>query len=134
MKHMMKAMVLAVTVMAGYGQEHYARFRVDFPFQVGKTLMPAGEYRIQAESAGRHWLRITSVNNGPAAVLSLPVHDTARASDDKRQVEFRCEGDLCMVARVVNLQAGYISSLPKSKSSNSRLVTALLTKRSTKTE
>ncbi len=134
MKSIFKAAMMTAVAVAAFGADPMARLQVTFPFTVGKTTMPAGEYRISMGPTGRNALRIESFGEGPSAFLALPVQDLTTVSETKRQVEFVCESQICTISRVVNLHGGYTYSAAKRTGAQAKIVAVKLTTGKTRGE
>jgi hypothetical protein len=110
MKPILKTLMLTTMAVAGFAAEPMAKLKVGFPFVVGKTKMPAGEYRISTAPNGGRTLKIESMDMGPAAFLAMPVQDLIPENQPGRKVEFVCEAQECKIARIFNLDRGYLFS------------------------
>lgn len=134
MKTILKAVMMTSLAVAGFGAEPMARLKVGFPFIVGKTKMPAGEYRISSAPNGVRTLKIESVDAGPAAFLAVPVQDLIPENQAGRKVEFVCEAQECKISRIFNLDWGYLFSTgQKVKATGERMIVKI-NSGSTKTE
>jgi hypothetical protein len=134
MKTILKAVMMTSLAVAGFGAQPMAKLKVGFPFVVGKTKMPAGEYRISIPSNGVRTLKIESMGTGPAAFLAVPVQDLTRDDQAGRKVEFVCEGQECKISRIFNLDSGYLFSTGQKVKATSERMIVKLNSGSTKTE
>ncbi len=134
MKTILKAVMMTSLAAAGFGAEPMAKLKVGFPFVVGTTKMPAGEYRISSAPNGVRTLKIESMANGPSAFFAMPVQDLIPESQTGRKVEFECQAQQCKITRIFNLDRGYLSSTgKKSKATGERMIVQI-TSGNTKTE
>jgi hypothetical protein len=94
-------MTLAVSAFAADTKLH---FHVDFPFQVGKRTMPAGDYAVSSTTA-RNSIQIQNVEAKAGAFVTLPTQSTAKA-DGAASIDFRCVENACSIVSVANLVNG----------------------------
>ena len=131
----MKTIFLAAMMAAsGFAMDSSARFNVDFPFTVGKTKFPAGQYIISIGIQGQQAMRIMSSDLGPSAFLAMGVANTAKKNEVKGGIEFACGNAGCTIERVLNLQNGLVFSSLKKTTPGAKLLTVQLTKGKTPAE
>ncbi len=134
MKTILKAVMMTSLAVAGFGAEPMAKLKVGFPFAVGSTKMPAGEYRISIAPNGGRTLKIESMANGQSAFLAMPLQDLIPDSQTGKKVEFECQAQECKITRIFNLDRGYLFSTgKKAKAAGERMIVQLTTG-NTKTE
>jgi hypothetical protein len=112
----------ALMAVAGFAMDSSARFNVKFPFTVGNTKFPAGQYMISMGVQGPQAMRIMSTGTGPSAFLAMGVVNTVKQSETKGQVVFACVDSGCTLEQVVNLQNGLSFSSLKKSSAGARLI------------
>ncbi|MCX6614151.1 MAG: hypothetical protein NTW74_25325 [Acidobacteria bacterium] len=113
----------AMMAMAGFAMDSSARFNVNFPFKVGNTKFPAGQYMISIGIQGPQVMRIVSNGPGPSAFLPMGVVNTVMQSEAKGELVFACVDSGCTIDRVVNLRNGFAFSSLKKSSSAATLIT-----------
>lgn len=105
-----KTAVLALVALTAFGENKEMNFRVDFPFTVGNTVMPAGHYTLSETAADNPSLALRSVDTKKMAFLMLPVRRDAAASESNRSVIFHCHQQNCSLHKVLNLRPGEVVS------------------------
>ncbi|GEM_PF-1204838 len=134
MKTILRAVMMTSLAIAGFGAGPMAKLQVSFPFVVGKTKMPAGEYWISTAPNGNRTIRIESVGKGPSAFLAMPLQDLIPENQNMRRVEFVCEAQQCNITRIFNLDNGYSFSTGKKAKPNGQSIAVQMTTGNTKAE
>jgi hypothetical protein len=99
--------VSAFTVSA-FAADTKLNFHVDFPFQVGKMTMPAGDYAVSANGS-LNSIQIQNVKAKGSAFVTLPTQSTAKV-DRPASIDFRCVESSCSIVSVANLVSGVRNS------------------------
>ena len=108
MKPILKILAVSTLAMAAFGADNKLNFHVEFPFQIGKLTMPAGEYSITETGAGNPHFQLMNVAAKKGAFLMLPIPSVLKATDEKPSILFRCGASGCEIANVKNLRSGYV--------------------------
>ena len=108
MKLILKTLAISTLAMAAFGADNKLNFRVEFPFQIGKLTMPAGEYSISETAASRVHFQLMNVAAKKGAFVVLPIPSMLKATDEKPSLLFRCGAAGCEIANVKNLRSGYV--------------------------
>ena len=108
MKPILKILAVSTLAMAAFGADNKLNFHVEFPFQIGKLTMPAGEYSIKETGAGLPYFQLMNVAAKKSAFLMLPIPSMLKATDEKPSLLFRCGAAGCEIANVKNLRSGYV--------------------------
>lgn len=105
LKAVLTTTVLTMTLaVSAFAADTKLNFHVDFPFQVGKVAMPAGDYAVSA-SASLNSIQIQNVKAKASAFVTLPTKSTAKA-DGTASIDFRCVDSSCSIVSVANLVSG----------------------------
>ncbi len=90
--------VLAMVFVTTANAQTSGRFDIPFQFVAGQTILPAGEYRVNA-GAGSPWMRIVETS-GAATVNLLVIPKYAQAAQATGRMEFRRIGDTYVLTGV----------------------------------
>ena len=126
MQLILKTLAISTLAMAAFGADNKLTFRVDFPFSVGKTEMPAGDYLIMDGEAQRLSFQIVNVEAKKSVFVTLPNFTQRDAADGKRSIEFRCGDGGCEISNVKNLRSGYVFHSWTAKKPNMRTIAIAL--------
>ena len=108
MKPILKILAVSTLAMAAFGADNKLNFNVEFPFQIGKLTMPAGEYSIMETGVSRPHFWIMNVAARTNVLVWLPIPSMLKATDEKPSLLFRCGASGCEIANVKNLRSGYV--------------------------
>jgi hypothetical protein len=133
MKPILNTIMIATMAVAAFGADQKLNFHVEFPFAVGKVVMPSGQYSVQRVNAMSNHLLITNVSGG-AAIVALPVPTDLKSDDSTPRIEFACGSEGCSVVRVANLRAGVSYQAFASKTQGAKLIAVRLTPTLTKAD
>ena len=112
------ALVAGSTAVYGQGAKRQTA-DIPFQFQVGNTVLPAGEYTVAATTATGETLRISS-RSSDASVFRLTSTLVQNGPTSKSRLVFRKYGDEYFLAEVWS--AGYASGRQLTKSSRERAI------------
>jgi len=133
MKTILRTLMMTGLTMTAFGADLVLHFQVEFPFIVGKQLMPAGRYSIREMTSGAQGLMVENAAARKSAFLALPVRDSAKETDS-RQISFGCGESGCTIHSVTNLSYGLRYGSTKAKKSTEKLVAVQLGSRSANVE
>ena len=108
MKLILKTLAISTLAMAAFGADNKLNFHVEFPFQIGKLTMPAGDYSIKETAAYLPHFQLMNVAAKKSAFVVLPIPSVLKATDEKPSILFRCGAVGCEIANVKNLRSGYV--------------------------
>ena len=108
MKLILKTLAISTLAIAAFGADNKLNFHVQFPFNVGKTEMPAGEYSIMETASQLRYLQIMNVAARNSVFLMLQPTSFPKITAEKASIEFRCGEAGCEIANVKNLRNGYV--------------------------
>ena len=134
MKTILNTLMLTTMAVAGFAADNKLNFHVEFPFTIGKVVMPAGQYSIAENKSAQYGLQLTNKSTGTSAFLNLPSSNPARATEAKAEIVFGCAEGGCSIARVANLRAGQIYAAWMSKSILAKMIAVSLTPAETKAD
>ena len=126
MKPILKILAVSTLAMAAFGADNKLNFHVEFPFNVGKITMPAGEYSIMETGVVRPHFQLMNVAAKKSAFLMLPPFNVAKTNDVKASIVFRCGDAGCEIANVRNLRSGYVYHAWSAKKPILRMITVAL--------
>ena len=107
MKPILKILAVSTLAMAAFGADNKLNFNVEFPFNVGKITMPAGEYSITETAAYLPHFQLMNVAAKKSVFVVLPIPSMLKATDEKPSLLFRCGAAGCEIANVKNLRSGF---------------------------
>ena len=107
MKLILKTLAISTLAMAAFGADNKLNFHVEFPFNVGKITMPAGEYSIKETAAYLPHFQLMNVAAKKSVFVVLPIPSMLKATDEKPSLLFRCGAAGCEIANVKNLRSGF---------------------------
>ena len=73
MKPILKILAVSTLAMAAFGADNKLNFHVEFPFQIGKLTMPAGEYSIKETAAYLPHFQLMNVAARTNVLVWLPI-------------------------------------------------------------
>ena len=103
MKNLTKNMTIAAAalmVAAGVAGAQTIKAEVPFGFRVAGTVMPAGSYRVNANTGGIAVFQLTNEDTH-RSTLTLPyAHNNQKPGDAVASLTFECAGANCALVRV----------------------------------
>lgn len=108
MKRTIQTLLLTTTLaVSAFADEHKLNFHVDFPFQVGKMTLPAGDYTVRETTVAGPGINIYNVAAKKGAFLNLPSAFSVSARDERASIDFRCAESGSKVVSIANLRSGF---------------------------
>lgn len=129
MKHTIQTLMMTLALaVSAFASDNKLNFQVDFPFQVGARVLPAGNYVVMETSATSSTFRISDVAGKPAVFINLPAPDATTKNNSVPSISFRCGESGCSVASISNLRPGTTNSgfTPKQQDPKSVLISVRL--------
>jgi len=108
MNTILKTFIMTTMAVAAFGADAKMGFQVEFPFHVGKTVMPAGQYTIERTETVAPVLVLRNANGGKSVLVQFANHSPAEVRQSKHTVEFGCGSSGCSITKVSNLTGGMV--------------------------
>lgn len=142
MKRSIQTLLVTTTITIGtlavsaFAAENKLNFHADFPFQVGKMTMPAGNYTVRETTVAGPGITVYNVAAKKGAFLKLPTPSNTPARDERASIDFRCAESACTIVSIANLRSGFRFSAwgAAKKDPNAVLISVKLTPSNEKAE
>ncbi len=134
MKTILNTLMLTTMAVAGFAADNKLNFHVEFPFTVGKVLMPAGQYSVALASERAAVVQVKNVGNGKSVFVNFPTRTEIVKTDGKTEIVFSCGDSGCSITKVSNLLEGHSFSAWATRESPAKLIAVSLTPTLSKAE
>lgn len=128
MNTILKVVLTTTLAVSAFAADKTLNFQTDFPFTVGKQVMPAGTYAISGTNDVAPGISVRSVDGKRKVFLTLPGRADANRSE-AASVDFRCVEGQCVIASIANLRSGqrFSSWAPKANGPKATIISVNLT-------
>ena len=94
------AFATALTTNASGQTRKTTRTNVEFDFQIGDRIYPAGQYQIESISDQRHLLRISNVSNAKKTQIILVNHSELATRTQTPKLVFLKDDERCFLTQI----------------------------------
>ncbi|MCX6614150.1 MAG: hypothetical protein NTW74_25320 [Acidobacteria bacterium] len=134
MKTILNTLMLTTMAVTGFAADNKLNFHVEFPFTIGKVVMPAGQYSVEMVTSRANVIQIKNALEGKSAFVNLPTSSRTSSAEQKAEIVFRCGGAGCSIAKVANLVGGSAISAWATQDPEAKIVAVKLTPSLTKAD
>lgn len=129
MQTILNTLLMTTMAVAAFGADRKLGFQVEFPFTVGKAVMPAGQYTIERTTPGSPVLTIRNIAEGKSVMLLFANLAQTGPRETKPEIEFACHSNGCSIMKVNQLVAGtsFVHFAAKPKAEQTQLISVKLT-------